>query len=132
MAPVTHIVGAGLAGLSAARPPRERGRGVAVYEAAGQAGGGRPLLFDSGFGAVIDNGNRLSVVGSTRPCATSRSLAARTSSKARSGPSLPSPIWKPESIGSSSIGEGRWPSWMFDAGRRVPGTKPADYFPRCR
>ena len=57
-APVTHIIGAGLAGLAAAVRLAEQGRQVAVYEAAGQAGGRCRSYFDAGFGAVIDNGNR--------------------------------------------------------------------------
>ena len=63
MAPITHIIGAGLAGLSAAVRLAERGRSVAVYEAAGQAGGRCRSYYDAGFGAVIDNGNHLLLSG---------------------------------------------------------------------
>src|SRR5262249_22286380 len=63
MSPVTHIVGAGLAGLSAAIRLAERGRRVAIYEAAGQAGGRCRSYYDAGFGAVIDNGNHLLLSG---------------------------------------------------------------------
>ena len=31
-----------------------------------------------------------------------------------------------------SIGESRWPSWLFDPARRVPNTKPFDYLPASR
>jgi hydroxysqualene dehydroxylase len=54
-----HIVGAGLAGLSAATTLAEQNFSVQVYEAAPQAGGRCRSYFDPGFGAVIDNGNHL-------------------------------------------------------------------------
>ncbi len=60
---LTHIIGAGLAGLSAAVRLAERGRKTAVYEAAGQAGGRCRSYYDSGFGAIIDNGNHLLLSG---------------------------------------------------------------------
>ena len=63
MASTTHIAGAGLAGLSAAVRLAERGRKVAIYEAAGQAGGRCRSYYDAGFGAVIDNGNHLLLSG---------------------------------------------------------------------
>ena len=62
MPPTTHIIGAGLAGLSAAVRLAGQGRRVALYEAAGQAGGRCRSYYDAGFGAVIDNGNHLLLV----------------------------------------------------------------------
>ncbi len=127
MAPVTHIIGAGLAGLSAAVRLAERGRSVAVYEAAGQAGGRCRSYYDSGFGAVIDNGNHLLLSGND---AAMRYLALIGGADKLQGPERAEFAFADLETGEHwklSIGEGRWPSWMFDAGRRVPGTKPADY-----
>ncbi|MBC6417064.1 MAG: FAD-dependent oxidoreductase, partial [Rhodospirillales bacterium] len=45
-----HVVGAGLAGLSAALRLAERGYAVQLYEAAPQAGGRCRSYFDKGLG----------------------------------------------------------------------------------
>ena len=57
------VVGAGLAGLSAAAILAERGASVTVLEGAGQAGGRCRSYFDSALRAVIDNGNHLVLSG---------------------------------------------------------------------
>ena len=57
------MVGAGLAGLSAATILAERGASVTVLESAGQAGGRCRSYFDSALDAVIDNGNHLVLSG---------------------------------------------------------------------
>ncbi len=59
----TYVIGAGLAGLSAATILAERGATVVLIEAAGQAGGRCRSYFDSAMGGVIDNGNHLVLSG---------------------------------------------------------------------
>jgi uncharacterized protein with NAD-binding domain and iron-sulfur cluster len=54
-----HVVGAGLAGLSAAVALAEKGAAVTLYEAAPQAGGRCRSYFDPTLGQIIDNGNHL-------------------------------------------------------------------------
>ena len=64
MAPATvHVVGAGLAGLSAAVRLHDKGRPVVVHEAAGHAGGRCRSFLDSRIDRVIDNGNHLVLSG---------------------------------------------------------------------
>jgi len=58
-----YVIGAGLAGLSAATILAERGAAVTLIEAAGQAGGRCRSYFDSAIGGVIDNGNHLVLSG---------------------------------------------------------------------
>ena len=58
-----HVVGAGLAGLSAATILAERGERVVVHEAAAQAGGRCRSYFDPQLGMTIDNGNHLVLSG---------------------------------------------------------------------
>ncbi len=126
-APLTHIVGAGLAGLSAAVRLAERGRNAVIYEAAGQAGGRCRSYYDSGFGAVIDNGNHLLLSGND---AAMRYLKLVGGADKLQGPGRAEFAFADLTTGEQwklSIGEGLWPSWMFDPARRVPGTKPADY-----
>lgn len=58
-----HIIGAGLAGLSAAIGLLKAGRDVALYESAGHAGGRCRSFHDSALGRRIDNGNHLLLSG---------------------------------------------------------------------
>ncbi len=58
-----HIIGAGLAGLSAAIDLLKAGRDVALYESAGHAGGRCRSFHDSTLGRRIDNGNHLLLSG---------------------------------------------------------------------
>jgi hydroxysqualene dehydroxylase len=60
-----HIIGAGVAGLSAATTLAEQGRRVVLYEAAPQAGGRCRSYFDSVMDRYIDNGNHLFLSGNT-------------------------------------------------------------------
>jgi squalene-associated FAD-dependent desaturase len=124
---VTHIVGAGLAGLSAAVRLAERGRKVAVHEAAGQAGGRCRSYYDSGFGAVIDNGNHLLLSGND---SAMRYLKLIGGADKLQDPGRAEFAFADLGTGEHwklGIDEGLWPSWLFDPARRVPGTKPADY-----
>ena len=63
MTQTIHIIGAGLAGLSAAVRLTARGVKVAVYEANAQAGGRCRTYHDHGLGLMIDNGNHLLLSG---------------------------------------------------------------------
>jgi phytoene dehydrogenase-like protein len=58
-----HVVGAGLAGLSAATALAEKGARVVLYEGAPQAGGRCRSYFDPALGQIIDNGNHLVLSG---------------------------------------------------------------------
>ena len=58
-----HIVGAGLAGLSAAVTLAGRGDAVSVIEASAQAGGRCRSYFDAVLGMTLDNGNHLVLSG---------------------------------------------------------------------
>ena len=126
-APPVHIVGAGLAGLSAAVRLAEQGRRVVVYEAAGQAGGRCRSYFDAGFGAVIDNGNHLLLSGND---AAIRYLTLIGGAGKLCGPAKAEFDFADLATGERwtlKINESRWPSWLFDRDRRVPATKPLDY-----
>ena len=56
---LVHIIGGGLAGLSAAVRLIEHGHHVHVYEATAQAGGRCRSYHDLTIGMTIDNGNHL-------------------------------------------------------------------------
>ncbi|MGO8778857.1 MAG: FAD-dependent oxidoreductase, partial [Rhodomicrobium sp.] len=127
MSHLTHIIGAGLAGLSAGVRLAERGRKVALYEAAGQAGGRCRSYYDAGFGAVIDNGNHLLLSGND---AAMRYLKLIGGAGKLEGPATAEFPFADLATGERwqlSIGESLWPAWLFDSARRVPGTKPYHY-----
>ena len=54
-----HVIGAGLSGLACALRVALGGRNVAVYEAAGHAGGRCRSYFDETLDCMIDNGNHM-------------------------------------------------------------------------
>ncbi len=58
-----HVIGAGLAGLSAASLLAERGVAVTLSEAAHQAGGRCRSYVDPQLDMMIDNGNHLVLSG---------------------------------------------------------------------
>ena len=60
-----HVIGAGLAGLSAALVASRHGIAVTLHEAAPQAGGRCRSYFDDKLGCVIDNGGHV-VMGANR------------------------------------------------------------------
>ncbi len=122
-----HIIGAGLAGLSAAIRLAEQGRAVAICEAARHAGGRCRSYYDAGFGAVIDNGNHLLLSGND---AAMRYLTLIGGADKLKGPARAEFDFADLATGERwtlRINEGRWPSWLFDPARRVPATKPLDY-----
>ncbi len=58
-----YVIGAGLAGLSAATALAARGVAVTLFDGAPQAGGRCRSYFDPVFDGIIDNGNHLVLSG---------------------------------------------------------------------
>lgn len=63
MTQTIHVIGAGLAGLSAAVFLAGKAKNVVVHEASGQAGGRCRSFYDETLGCRIDNGNHLVLSG---------------------------------------------------------------------
>jgi squalene-associated FAD-dependent desaturase len=122
-----HIVGAGLAGLSAAVMLAVRGHRVVVYEAAPYAGGRCRSYFDAELGCRTDNGNHLVLAANT---AALRYLDAIGADKTMTGPPEPRLDFCDLSDGARwtlAPNRGRLPWWIFAPNRRVPGTGAVDY-----
>jgi len=122
-----HVIGAGLAGLSAGVRLAGTGHGVIVHEAAPQAGGRCRSYFDQTLGMAIDNGNHLVLSGNR---ATLGFLATIGSSDRLVGPATAAVDFidlATRERWTLRPNEGRMPWWIFDAGRRVPGTVSFDY-----
>ncbi len=122
-----YVVGAGLAGLSAATVLAARGVSVAVLEAAPQAGGRCRSYFDPAMGGVIDNGNHLVLSGNR---AVHDYLARIGARDALAGPPRAEFDFVDLRDGARwrlAPNEGRLPYWVARENRRVPGTVAADY-----
>lgn len=122
-----HVIGAGLAGLSAAVALAADGVAVVLSEAARQAGGRCRSFHDGLLDMMIDNGNHLVLSGNA---AVGRYLRAIDAESRLTGPArsefdffdIPSrQRW------TLRPSEGALPWWIFVSGRRVPGTRSGDY-----
>lgn len=123
-----HIVGAGLAGLSAALRLALGGESVVLYEAAPFAGGRCRSFHDRELGCRIDNGNHLVLSGNVAVREYLELIGAWDSMAGGAGePSFPFMDVKTGERWSVRVNKGRLPFWLFDRHRRVPGTKIQDY-----
>ena len=122
-----HVIGAGLAGLSAAVALADRGVAVVISEAARQAGGRCRSFHDGLLDMVIDNGNHLVLSGNA---AVDRYLRAIGAEGRLTGPGRSEFHFLDLQLGQRWTlrpSEGALPWWILDSGRRVPGTRPWDY-----
>jgi squalene-associated FAD-dependent desaturase len=122
-----YIVGAGLAGLSAAVELAGKGVPVEVIEAAGTAGGRCRSYFEPALDCVIDNGNHLILSGNS---AVRDYLRAIGSEKNFVGPATAEVAFADLRTGERWTirpNDGAVPWWIFSKTRRVPGTHAFDY-----
>ncbi len=127
-----HIIGAGLAGLSAAVRLCGSRRAVVVHEATAHAGGRCRSYFDQATDMVIDNGAHLLLSGNHAALSFVETIG---SSAGLHGPSeaefdfIDLPTGEKWTL---RFGDGRFPWWVFDKDRRVPQTDVVDYLPLAR
>lgn len=122
-----YVIGAGVAGLSAATILAEQGVSVTVLESAGQAGGRCRSYFDAALDGVIDNGNHLVLSGNR---AVHDYLARIGAKDGLAGPPHAEFAFvdlKNNQRWLLKPNEGPLPFWMGRASRRVPGTTTGDY-----
>src|SRR3974390_1212809 len=132
MSPTIHIIGAGLAGLSAAVRLATPANRVIVHEATAFAGGRCRSYHDAAVGMVIDNGNHLLLSGNHAALDYIRRIGA---SHRLIGPDTAEFSFadlKSRERWTLRVSDGRVPWWVFGAKRRVPGTGPLDYVPLAR
>jgi len=132
MSETAHIIGAGLAGLSAAVRLLSVGRQVVVHEATAFAGGRCRSYHDAAVGMTIDNGNHLLLSGNHAALDYVRSIGAE---HRLVGPPAAEFAFADLASGKRwtlRFNDGRIPLWVFDPRRRVPGTGVLDYVPLAR
>lgn len=122
-----HIVGAGLAGLSAALRLTEAGMPVTVYEAAGHAGGRCRSYFDDTLGRDIDNGNHLLMSGNRSAMAYLRLIGAEDTLLRAPRALFPFVDLRTGQQWTVRLNRGPIPWWIFSPSRRVADTRAMDY-----
>jgi squalene-associated FAD-dependent desaturase len=130
--PRAHVVGAGLAGLSCAVQLARAGRPVTLYEAAGQAGGRCRSFFDARLGRMIDNGNHLLLSANREALDYVTEIGARERLIGPPRAAFPFVDLQSGERWTVRPNAGPIPWWIFDAGRRIPGTRPASYLAGLR
>jgi hydroxysqualene dehydroxylase len=127
-----HVVGAGLAGLAAAVTVVESGREVRLYEASSHAGGRCRSYFDAELSCRVDNGNHLLLAGNRNALAYLDRIGARGTLH---GPGEALFPFVDAANGERWVlrpNRGPMPWWVLRPGRRVPGTRAADYLALLR
>ena len=122
-----YVIGAGLAGLSAATLLASRGASVTVIETAPQAGGRCRSYFDPAFGGVIDNGNHLVLSGNRAVHDYLARIGARNALVGPPRAEFSFVDLKDNLRWTLRPNEGRVPYWIAREGRRVPGSVARDY-----
>ena len=125
---VVHIIGAGIAGLSAAVRLVDAGRKVIVHEAAAFAGGRCRSYLDPTLGVVIDNGNHLLLSGNHEALDYLDRIGARKTLHDPGAAVFDFADLKSGERWRLDLSEGRIPWWLFDRKKRVPGTAFGEYF----
>jgi squalene-associated FAD-dependent desaturase len=123
-----HVIGAGIAGLSAAIRLVEAGRKVIVHEAASFAGGRCRSYPDPTLGLVIDNGNHLLLSGNHQALDYLDRIGARETLHDPGAAIFDFADLKSGERWRLDLSEGRIPWWLFDPKKRVPGTTLGEYF----
>jgi squalene-associated FAD-dependent desaturase len=127
-----HVVGAGVAGLSAAVRLADEGRRVVLHEAAGSAGGRCRSYQDQALGLTIDNGNHLLLSGNWAALDYLDRIGSRARLQGPSSAAFDFADLKSNERWRLRPNDGRTPWWLFDPSRRVPGAALHEYLAPLR
>ena len=127
-----HIIGAGLAGLSAAMRLATPAHRVIVHEATAFAGGRCRSYHDAAVGMTIDNGNHLLLSGNHAALDFLRTVGSQHRLIGPPAAEFPFLDLKTGARWTLRFNDGRLPLWIFNPRRRVPGTHALDYLAMSR
>jgi hydroxysqualene dehydroxylase len=127
-----HVIGAGLAGLSASLSLTAAGRSVVIHEAGPAAGGRCRSYFDKELDLPIDNGNHLLLSGNRAAQAYIKEIGATEAFQVPRHPAFPFVDLKTGDRWTIRPNHGRIPWWIVRDGRNVPETRLTDYLGMAR
>lgn len=122
-----HVVGAGLAGLACALDLVDSGARVALHEAAPQAGGRCRSFADPILEREIDNGGHVVLGANSAVFEFLDRVGARDRLVGEAPATFPFMDLATGEKWAIRPNAGPIPWWIMAPGRRVPGTRPADY-----
>lgn len=127
-----HVIGAGLAGLSAAIRLAQAGENVMLHEASAQAGGRCRSYNDSALGMMIDNGNHVILSGNRSALAYLDTIGATGQMRGPHEADFSFVDLASDARWQLRLGDGMLPWWIFSDSRRVPNTRARDYLVLAR
>jgi phytoene dehydrogenase-like protein len=122
-----HIIGAGVAGLSAALEMSKAQFRVVMYEQTGHAGGRCRSFHDTTLDAIIDNGNHLLLSGNKSALSYLETVNAVDELIGPETASFPFVDVASRERWTIELNKGPMPWWILDKDRRVPGTRLSEY-----
>jgi hydroxysqualene dehydroxylase len=122
-----HVIGGGLAGLSAAIAATGAGRPVTLYESTAAGGGRCRSYFDPELGIRLDNGNHLLLSGNKSAFAYINQIGAKDRITGPRNPVFPFVDLKSGREWTLRPSRGRIPWWLLFADRRVPKTTAGEH-----
>lgn len=117
-----HIIGGGLAGLSAAVELAAQAQ-VILYEAGPSCGGRARSFYDRSLDAIIDNGNHLLLSANALTFRYLDLIGARDTLAGPKDPIFPFFDLAEHRGWTLRLSRGKIPFWVLPGGRRVPGMK---------
>src|SRR4051812_13349331 len=126
------VVGAGMAGLSAAIALTQAGKAVTLIEAGPVAGGRCRSYFDRELGLRIDNGNHLLLSGNHAIFGYLNTIGSTETLAMPAEPMFPFMDLRDRSRWVLRPNLGRIPWWVFSPSRRVLGTRARDHLALLR
>ena len=127
-----HVIGAGLAGLSAAVRLTQTGTRVIVHEAGSQAGGRCRSYVDTVLNMPIDNGNHVILSGNRSALSFLALIRATDRMRGPAEADFNFVDLASRERWTLRLGDGFFPWWIFDDSRRVPNTRMRDYLVLAR
>lgn len=122
-----HVVGAGLAGLSAAVALTEAGAHVTLHDSNPAAGGRCRSYYDKELGCRLDNGNHLVLSGNRDTFAYLATIGATDTMIGPDEPEFPFMDLATGERWTVRPNRGRIPWWVLAPSRAVPGARLRDF-----